>query len=204
VVGKPFSNYLSLFSLSKEELMSLHIVRVSVLPDPLVANTIYLLAVSATEVQVITVGNNINNPRKTQLSSEVATLINNSATSLTADYDTKIAAAVTAAGGDVDAALAEAKAYTDTGLSAEVTRVDAAIAAGDAATLVSAKAYTDAEVTDEAARIDAKVAADVAAEAARADAALAAGDAATLATAKTYTDNEVADEVGSYRRQGRC
>ena len=190
--------------------MSLHIVRVSVLPDPLVANTIYLLAVSATEVQVITVGNNINNPRKTQLSSEVATLINNSATSLTADYDTKIAAAVTAAGGDVDAALAEAKAYTDTGLSAEVTRVDAAIAAGDAATLVSAKAYTDAELADEVTRVDAKIAADIATSAAadaallssaissevtRVDAKIANNVAANSAADRAYTDAAITSEV---------
>lgn len=55
--------------------MSLNIVRVLALPGVLAANTIYLVTVSATELQVVTTGNTSEVVRKTLLKSEVQTMV---------------------------------------------------------------------------------------------------------------------------------
>ena len=96
--------------------MALNIVRVSALPDPVVANTIYLLQASATELQIVTVGNNIADIRSTQLSSAVSG---------------NLAAAVSALEGQIaagDAATAAAAA-ADATAKADAAESDAIAAA---------------------------------------------------------------------------
>ena len=145
---------------------NLTIVRVNSLPNPLVANTIYLVAVSATELQMVTVGSNIAAPRKTILTSEVSTLINNA---ISTNNGT-----VTA---DIAAALAAAKTYAD---------------AGDASTLAAAAAdaTTKANAAQSAAATDASTKA-AAAQAAAQTYADGVGTAA-VGSANAYTDSSIA------------
>ena len=178
--------------------MALNISRVTALPDPLVANTIYLLAISPTEVQVVVVGNNVADVRKTVLVSDVDGKITTALTTAAADATTKAAAAQAAA--IADAALdATAKASAaqsgaiGTAAADATTKADAAQAAAIAAAALDATTKADAaqaaaavDATDKAAAAVTAAAADATtkADAAEADAiAAAALDATTKATA---------------------
>ncbi len=170
----------------------LTIKRVSVLPASPAANTTYLIAVAGgNDLQVAVTNGNGTVVKKSLLRSEIVTMINSAIT--------KSEVGAVAA---INAALAEAKSYTNSGLAAEVTRSNAyadqaeldAIAAanaaaeaamaieaaarslGDSSTEQAAAAYTDNRVTNEATdRIN--------------------GDAGVLASAKSYTDSSIAAEV---------
>ena len=131
--------------------MALNIARVLALPNPLVANTIYLLSVSPTELQVVAVGDNIANVRKTVL---------------TADVDGKIVTALSTAASDATTkanaaqAAAIAAAATDATTKADAAQANAILtAAGDATTksgaaLTTAKSYTDTTVANAIGALD--------------------------------------------------
>ena len=165
---------------------NLTIVRVNALPAPLVANTIYLVAISATELQVVTVGSNISAPRKSLLTSEVTTLIN---TSITANNGV-----VTA---DIAAALAAAKSYADGGDATTLAAAKAYADAGDASTLSAAAA----DATSKAAAAQAAAATDASTKAAAAQAAAqtyADGvGTASVGSANAYTDNSITSATTS-------
>jgi len=103
---------------------TLTIKRVLALPAPeeLSPNTVYLISKSATELQVVTVGNTTADVR----SSIVGT-----------DVDSKISAANSAQ-------TAALQGYADAAAAAAQAAAEATAAAGDTATLNAAKAYADA------------------------------------------------------------
>lgn len=148
--------------------MALNIARVLALPDPLVVNTIYLVAVSATELQVVVVGDNVANVRKTILS---------------ADVDGKIVTALATAAADAAAKTDAAQAAATAAAALDATaKADAAQAAAIAA--AAADATTKANDAQAAAILTA--AGDATAKAN-----------AALADGKTYTDTTVANAIGS-------
>ena len=204
--------------------MALKIARVLALPDPLVVNTIYLVAVSATELQVVVVGDNVANVRKTILTSDVdgkiVTALATAAVDAAAKADAAQAAAIAAAAADATAkasaaqAAAIAAAALDATTKATAAQADAiAAAALDATTKADAAqaaaiaaAAADALAKESAAQAAAiaAAAADATAKANDAQAAAilaAAGDATTkagaaLTDAKAYTDTTVTNAIG--------
>lgn len=141
---------------------TLTIKRVLALPAPeeLSTNTVYLISKSATELQVVTVGNTTADVRSSIVGTDVdskITAANNAQTTALQGYADAAAAAAqaaaeaTAAAGDT-ATLNAAKAYAD---------------AGDTATLNAAKSYADGAVSTAIGNLDlsnsAVLAADIAA-----------------------------------------
>lgn len=141
---------------------TLTIKRVLALPAPeeLSPNTVYLISKSATELQVVTVGNTTADVRSSIVGADVDSKIstaNSAQTAALQGYADSAAAAAqaaaeaTAAAGDT-ATLNAAKAYAD---------------AGDTATLNAAKSYADGAVSTAIGNLDlsnsAVLAADIAA-----------------------------------------
>jgi len=95
----------------------LKIARVSALPTPLVANTIYLLQVSDSELQVVTVGNTAADVRSSIIGTDVDGKIAASVGALNTTLSQAIADAIVTASNDAtakaDAAQAAANTYTD-------------------------------------------------------------------------------------------
>ena len=133
----------------------LKIARVSALPSPLIANTIYLLQVSSTELQVVTVGNTAADVRSSIIGTDVDGKITASVDSLNSTLSQAIADAVVTAAADATAKADAAEADAIAAAAADATAKAAAarlaaisVAAGDAsdkadAALASANTYTD-------------------------------------------------------------
>lgn len=137
----------------------LKIARVSALPTPLVANTIYLLQVSASELQVVTVGNTAADVRSSIIGTDVDGKITASVGALNTTLSQAIADAIVTASNDAtakaDAAEADAIAAAAADATAKAAAAQAAaigVAAGDATTkadaaLATANIYTDRAVS---------------------------------------------------------
>ena len=178
--------------------MSLNIVRVLALPALLAANTIYLVSASATELQVVTVGNTAADVRSTIIGSGVDGKLTVLETALrdsiaagdlatkndaAADATTKADAAQAAAALD-----ATAKANAAQAAAIETAALDATAKANAAQAAAIAAAATDASTKANAAQAAAI--------------ATAAGDATTKANAaeagaKAYADGVVATAIGN-------
>lgn len=110
----------------------LKIARVSALPTPLVANTIYLLQVSDSELQVVTVGNTAADVRSSIIGTDVDGKITASVGALNTTLSQAIADAIVTASNDATAKAAAAQAAA---VSDATTMAAAALAA--------ANTYTD-------------------------------------------------------------
>lgn len=159
----------------------MNIVRVSALPAELAANTTYLLALSATELQVVVVGNTADQVRKTIIGTDVDGKLSVLSTAIAADLlalegrsqadatakaNAAEAAAIAAAALDATSkanaaqAAAIAAAATDATNKADAAQAAAISAAAADATsksnqaLVNSKAYTDAKVAQEIGNLD--------------------------------------------------
>lgn len=174
--------------------MSLNIVRVLALPAVLLANTIYMVSVSATELQVVTVGNSAADVRSTILTSTVDGKLSALNTALSGS----IADAIQTAAGDASTKSAAAQAAAIAAASQDATfKADAAEA--DAIAAAAADATTKANAAQAAAAADATTKSDAAQAAAIA---AAAQDATTKANAaeanaKTYADGVVSSAIGN-------
>lgn len=157
----------------------LNIVRVLALPDPLVANTVYLVSKSPTELQIVTVGNTAADVRSTIVATNVDDKIATANAAQTTSLQGEIAAGDAAT---LAAAGTAANAYADAGDAATLAAAGTAAAAGDAATLSSANTYADS--------VGAATLSAAATNAAN-------GDAATLASANSYTDGAVSAAIGN-------
>ena len=148
--------------------MALTISRVSALPGTLVANTIYMVAVSPTELQVVVVGSSVSDVRKTILTTDVDGKITTALATAASDAQTKA---------DAAQAAAIAAAATDATTKADSAEADAIAAAATDAT-TKANAAQAAAIT--AASTDATTKAN-----------------AALASANGYTDTTVANAIGN-------
>ena len=137
----------------------LKIARVSALPTPLVANTIYLLQVSDSELQVVTVGNTAADVRSSIIGTDVDGKITASVGALNTTLSQAIANAIVTASNDATAKADAAETDAIAAAAADATTKAAAaqaaaigVAAGDATTkanaaLAAAKTYTDGAVS---------------------------------------------------------
>ena len=141
---------------------ALNIVRVLALPNPLVANTIYLLSLPANELQVVTVGATIDAVRKTVVKGDVTTMITTAlaaislgtSATLNSDVSARIAtaiAAITIDTGSLKTDVASAINAAIAGLDLSNTSLFAAnIAARDALVLTKSSFVMVADATGDA------------------------------------------------------
>ena len=109
--------------------MALQINYVSALPGTLVPNSIYLVAASASELQIVAVGKTAGDVRKTRVTTEIATQITTAlsamrladSTGLSTDVDGKISTAIAAIGLASSATL---KSDVASAISTEIAKLD--------------------------------------------------------------------------------
>lgn len=140
----------------------MNIVRVSALPAELAANTTYLLALSATELQVVVVGNTADQVRKTIIGTDVDGKLSVLSTAIAADLtalEGRSQADATAKANAAEAAAIAAAALDATSKADAAQAAAISAAAADATSksnqaLVDSKAYTDSKVAQEIGNLD--------------------------------------------------
>lgn len=127
--------------------MNLNIVRVLALPNPLVANTVYLHAVSLTELQITVVGNTLADVRKTVIGGNVDASIAAAVAALTLNSSAGLSSGVANA---ISTALAgitiDTSVTLKSGINSAITAAIGALDLSNSAQIVPTIAARDALV----------------------------------------------------------